>query len=119
MAKANSKRGETIAQLESHLAALEQELAAVKAAGESLDGYWVDSAVSKGHRYYRLRRHRGQDKSGKERSPECQVLDDSEVEAIKAKCDRGKKIKKLERQIVSTRTELEEKRSIARELGLL
>jgi hypothetical protein len=109
----------TIPELAARQLALEAEIASVRAEGNFLQGYWVDSSSRGIKVYYRLRWHRGRDEGGKELSPGCRTLSPEETAAARAGIARGKRLEELERELGEVGAELEKKRALARGLGLL
>jgi hypothetical protein len=104
----------TISELEGLHQSLEAELRQVRASGEVLCDYWIDGSTTRGKTYFRLRWYRGEGQSDGSR-----VIAPADVPRLREQITRGNQVKKLEKKLDAVRAELEKKRQIARELGLL
>jgi hypothetical protein len=109
--------GTTLAEVRQRLEAIESKLANVRAEGEVLRGYWLDSAG--GGKYQRLRWYRGKDKTGKDLPYGSRTLQPGEVASMRAAIERGGRVQELEKELVAVREDLARKEALARELGLL
>jgi hypothetical protein len=110
----------TLAEVRQRIEEIEGELAALKAEGEILRGFWIDSTGGGKYKYYRLRWYCGQDEeTGKELSYGYRRLEPSEVASTRAAIKRGKRVAALEKKLVVVRAELVRKETLVRELGLL
>jgi hypothetical protein len=106
----------TLAEVRQRIEEIEGELAALKAEGEVLRGYWLDSAG--GGKYQRLRWYRGKDKTGKDLPYGSRTLQPGEVASMRAAIERGGRVQELEKELVAVREDLARKEALARELGL-
>jgi hypothetical protein len=105
----------TLAEVRQRIEEIEGELAALKAEGEVLRGYWLDSAG--GGKYQRLRWYRGKDKTGKDLPYGSRTLQPGEVASMRAAIERGGRVQELEKELVAVREDLARKEALARELG--
>jgi hypothetical protein len=108
----------TLAEVRQRIEEIEGELAALKAEGEILRGFWIDSTGGGKYKYYRLRWYCGQDEeTGKDLSYGSRTLQPGEVASMRAAIERGGRVQELEKELVVVRAELARKEALARELG--